>query len=325
MSKRMKGFWKRPVSRTYGYNLDVGQHYYAHHTDYLDSDRGSRGEAPGALTYAERLNRQWLYGRRYDANEVRDRYVRASSATRELSGAESSAVYGSAGYGFRGARAQSCTPFSGGDINNVSAFKNIDARRITAAESVRSSGAAVATSAASSSQQQQSMSMQQQSRQEAQARSSSRMESTTKVQQESQKATSVKFQAQKQVRQAQSQVRNAREEKQVQSSCQVRIGGVSVKDDMIKRVADARMHPWEAGKAVQEAESASAQTRMRISELERELEEITKKAIMTSTHASKTASALAKAAMSEDASAAASSYKKSKKVMIESSQKMAKA
>ena len=50
------------------------------------------------------------------------------------------------------------------DINNVSAFKNIDARRITAAESVRSSGAAVATSAASSSQQQQSMSMQQQSR-----------------------------------------------------------------------------------------------------------------------------------------------------------------
>ena len=35
-------------------------------------------------------------------------------------------------------------------------------------------------------------------RQEAQARSSSRMESTTKVQQESQKATSVKFQAQKQ-------------------------------------------------------------------------------------------------------------------------------
>ena len=34
--------------------------------------------------------------------------------------------------------------------------------------------------------------------------------------------------------------------------------------------------------------------RMRISELERELEEITKKAIMTSTHASKTASALAK-------------------------------
>ena len=34
--------------------------------------------------------------------------------------------------------------------------------------------------------------------------------------------------------------------------------------------------------------------RMRISELERELEDITKKAIMTSTHASKTASALAK-------------------------------
>ena len=93
---------------------------------------------------------------------------------------------------------------------------------------------------------------------------------------------------------------------------------------MIKRVADARMGlNWDAA-AVKEAESASAQTRkestrfnlnvlfqchfsvpygicrmcsisrMRISELERELEEITKKAIMTSTHASKTASALAK-------------------------------
>lgn len=129
----------------------------------------------------------------------------------------------------------------------------------------------------------------------------------------------------KQVRKAQSEVRNAREEKLVQSACQVRMGGVSVKDDMIKRVADARMHPWDAGKAVQEAESASAKTRMRISELERELEEITKKAIMTSTHASQTAKTLAKAAMAEDASAAAESYKKSKKVMIESSQKMARA
>jgi len=315
MSKRMKGFWKRPVSRTYGYNLDVGQHYYSHHTDYLDSERGSRGEAPGALTYGERLARRWLYGRRYDANEVRDRYVRATSATREVGSASTStAVYGSAGYGFRSARAQSCTPFSGEDMNNVSAFKDIDSRKMRAAESVRS--AAIATSATSATSQQ--MSMQQQSRQEAQARSS-KVEST-KVQQESQKVTAVK-----QVKKAQSEVRNAREEKLVQTSCQVRMGGVSVKDDMIKRVADARMHPWEAGKAVQEAESASAQTRMRISELERELEEITKKAIMTSTHASKTASALAKAAMSEDASAAASSYKKSKKVMIESSQKMAKA
>ena len=36
---------------------------------------------------------------------------------------------------------------------------------------------------------------------------------------------------------------------------------------MIKRVADARMHPWEAGKAVQEAESASAQTRRESSSL----------------------------------------------------------
>jgi len=312
MTKRLKGFWKRPIGRTYGYNLDVGQHYYSHHTDYLDSERGSRGEAPGALTYGERLARRWLTGRRYEANEVRDRYVRASSATRDIGTSSSYAGYtGSAGYGFRGARAQSCTPFAGDDMNNVSAFTNIDARKMTAAESVRS--AAVATAAVASQQQRMS-------RQE--ACSTSKCEST-KVEQEAQKMaqTSVKFQ--KQVRAAQSEVRKVREEKLVQASCQK--SGISVKDDMIKRVADARMHPWEAGRAFEEAESASAQTRMRISELERELEEITKKAIMTSTHASKTASALAKAAMAEDASACAESYKKSKKVMIESSQKMSKA
>jgi len=194
----------------------------------------------------------------------------------------------------------------------VSAFKDIDSRKLRAAESVRS-GAAVASSAAAASS---SVASQRMSRQEAH---SSKVESS-KVQQETQKMTAVK-----QVKRAQSEVRNAREEKLVTSACQVRMGGLSVKDDMIKRVADARMGlNWDAA-AVKEAESASAQTRMRISELERELEEITKKAIMTSTHASKTASALAKAAMAEDASAAAQSYKKSKKVMIESSQKMAKA
>ncbi len=69
----MRGFWKRPVSRTYGYNLEVGEHYYSPMTTYLEAERGSRGETPGALTYNERLAKKWIYGRRYEATDLRDR------------------------------------------------------------------------------------------------------------------------------------------------------------------------------------------------------------------------------------------------------------
>ena len=64
------------------YNLDVGEHYYSPMTSYLESERGTRGETPGAMTYDERLQRQWLYGRRYEPLEFRERYARASSAAR---------------------------------------------------------------------------------------------------------------------------------------------------------------------------------------------------------------------------------------------------
>jgi len=67
------GFWRRPVSRTYGYNLEVGEHYYSPMTSYLEAERGSRGETPGALTYSERLARKWINGRRYESTELRDR------------------------------------------------------------------------------------------------------------------------------------------------------------------------------------------------------------------------------------------------------------
>jgi hypothetical protein len=76
------GFWRRPVSRTYGYNLEVGEHYYSPMTTYLEAERGSRGETPGALTYSERLARKWIYGRRYDADELRERYSRSASVAR---------------------------------------------------------------------------------------------------------------------------------------------------------------------------------------------------------------------------------------------------
>ncbi len=36
MSKQ-GGFWKRPVSRTYHYNFQVGENYYHPMTSYLDS------------------------------------------------------------------------------------------------------------------------------------------------------------------------------------------------------------------------------------------------------------------------------------------------
>ena len=57
------------------YNLDVGEHYYTPMTNYLEAERGTRGETPGALTFDERLSRNWLHGRRYEATEARDRYV----------------------------------------------------------------------------------------------------------------------------------------------------------------------------------------------------------------------------------------------------------
>ena len=61
--------------RTYMYNLDVGEHYYHPMTNYLEAERGTRGETPGALTFDERLSKNWLHGRRYEATEARERFV----------------------------------------------------------------------------------------------------------------------------------------------------------------------------------------------------------------------------------------------------------
>merc|ERR1719273_2156166 len=91
-------------------------------------------------------------------------------------------------------------------------------------------------------------------------------------------------------------------------------------DDVNKRVADIRMQPWMNRTDMQEAEEASARARARISELERELEEITKKALMTSSKSLKSAKQLAyQASMEAEEEAKASSTKKSKKVIIQSS------
>ena len=78
------GFWRKPVTRMYSYNLDLGEHYYSPMTSYLDTERGTRGETPGALTFSERLAKtRGIRGRRYEATELRDRYARSSSMARE--------------------------------------------------------------------------------------------------------------------------------------------------------------------------------------------------------------------------------------------------
>ena len=80
------------------------------------------------------------------------------------------------------------------------------------------------------------------------------------------------------------------------------------------------MQPWMNRTDMQEAEDASARARARISELERELEEITKKALMSSSKSLKSAKQMAyQASMEAEEEAKAASSKRSKKVMIQSS------
>ena len=51
---------KRPVSRTYAYNLDLSEHYYSH---YLNSDHR------GPLTFEERLALTKIRGHRHGDDE----------------------------------------------------------------------------------------------------------------------------------------------------------------------------------------------------------------------------------------------------------------
>merc|ERR1712141_216883 len=57
--------WKRPVSRSYEFNLQVGENYYKHLTNYLDTKTSTltKVDLPGALTYSERLAHNPISGR----------------------------------------------------------------------------------------------------------------------------------------------------------------------------------------------------------------------------------------------------------------------
>lgn len=324
----MPGFWKRPMTRTYSYNLDVGEHYYNPMTSYLEAERGTRGETPGALTYSERLARRWLTGRRYGATDVSDRYVRSSSVARgeAMAAAASSEVMMS-----RDSRARSVAASRAAtDAYNVSAWSN---RRelLSRAAQAKGSSAARAEEAVTANEQLRKQSyvsqramqqanqsaatcMKQQQMKRTQASSSS---SAVAASSSSSSTTTTKQVAQQQRSSMQQQASSAA------SSSSRRIESSSrVQDDICKRVADVHMQPWAAGAELDEANSASARAKARILDLERELDEITRRALSAQTHACKTAALMAKEAQMEDEQAMASSYKKTKKVMVESSSRV---
>lgn len=61
--------WKRPPTRVYDYNYDVGQHYYQPMMRHLDKKHaGVSSDLPGPKTFAERLVEDPLYGRSKPVN-----------------------------------------------------------------------------------------------------------------------------------------------------------------------------------------------------------------------------------------------------------------
>jgi len=267
------------------YNLDVGEHYYSPMTNYLESERGTRGETPGALTYDERLHRQWLHGRRYEPLEFRERYQRASSVSR----GEASSSYLASEVEARKARAMS-------------------EMRATSAMSSRQAVQASATSA----------SMQ---RSETSMKASRQEQSSMKSTASAMRQASATTQQTTSVQQKKASMASSRQE-MLQKTQVISESKRKIDDDIIKRVADVRMSPWSKGQELDEANAASARARARILELEKELEEITRKAMTSQVKALKTAKQMAAEATREDEAAMASSFKKSKKVMIESSSKI---
>jgi len=117
---------------------------------------------------------------------------------------------------------------------------------------------------------------------------------------------------------ASSQQRTSRREEAKATT--LKAADIKVKDCIEKKIADIRMQPYSGGQEIREAEAASLRARARILDLERELDEITKRAIMTSTKAVKSAKQMAyEASMACQEEAKAASTKKSRKVIIESS------
>lgn len=254
----MPGFWKRPVTRMYSYNLDLG--------DMQSRAARARSE------------------------------VRTSSNVRNISRAQSPYV---------------------ADQNNVSAFANYKNALLDTSRALRQESAA--NQMAREQSRVQSMRQQQEMRRSmAETRARSMEPSMSSMQMQNMSASVANnASAASRMQQQQQQSSTSTTQSTYRTESRHRVA-----DDINKRMADVHMMPWSAGAELDEANSASSRARSRISELERELEEITRKAMMTSSHARQTAAQMAKAAQLEDSEAMSNSYRKSKKVMIESSQKV---
>lgn len=317
-----KGFWKRPITRTYAYNLEVGEHYYNPISSYIDSgsDRSGRGETPGALTYSERLARRWVSGRRYEASSeatAARSMARSASVARSTSVAMDSEAISAR----RGKRASSVAPISDVNPNHVTAYAGYKQAIVDSARRNYMDYEASRQEARAASASRQVMEAEiKQQRVEAK-----RVEAQQKIEQRS-KVEVAQKQEQMRMQQASSVAVSRQEAQQVrqqisQHQSVTQSSSRRVDDDILKKVVDVHMQPWSAGAELKEAEAASIRSRTRLADLERELEEITRKAMTTQTRAIKTAKQLATEAMMED-QAMASSYKKTKKVMIESSAKV---
>lgn len=277
------------------YNLDVGEHYYHPMTSYLEAERGTRGETPGALTFDERLQRNWLHGRRYEASEARERYARSSSLARESNskGFEPSAL--------RMARAAS-------EVATTATASQAQAASATASK------AQMVASSMSASRQQASSQQTSVKSSRVEETSVQKKSSVAAQKQEIRKSTAVTAAASKA---SAASAASAASSKRVTLESSRRID-----DDISKKIADIHITPFSKGQEADAASAASARARARILELERELEEITKKAMTTQVRALKSAKQMAAEAYAADEAAMSSSVKKSKKVMIESSAKI---
>lgn len=91
------GNWKRPPTRIYEYNYDVGAHYYKPTINHLDrKSAGLSSELPGPMTFAERIAADPLYGKskpvNYTASDIPARTHGAPAAEADSSKAKPDVV-----------------------------------------------------------------------------------------------------------------------------------------------------------------------------------------------------------------------------------------
>jgi len=295
--------WNRPASRTYAYNLDLGDHYYSHIRDHVDSttEKSERGVTPGAMTYAERLQYRGLQGRRAEAEDVSRKFAGSSS---------SEAVFPEA----RGGRATTAPPanagYKGYYTRQLEASRAVaaqeNAKKASASAEMKSAASAKASAASSSTTAKKTVTIN-----ETTTTSTSRKDELKALQKSSMEYGRTSGSA---------AVRRA--ESQAVASCKDVGVAYDLTDDICKKVADIHMAPY-AKDEVSSAAKASQASWSKVSKMEADLAALTQSAMAYKSVYLKSASQMAAEAMSEDASAVASSYKKTKKTVVESSSRKA--